>query len=122
MKTILKTEELAQLVVAVIGFNYLTLEISWWLWIILFLSPDFGMLGYLINPKIGAFTYNLLHHKLVALAIGLLGFFVQNEVLLFTGILLFTHACFDRLMGYGLKYLDSFNHTHLGMVGNSNKK
>jgi hypothetical protein len=34
----------------------------------------------------------------------------------FTGTLLFTHASFDRILGYGLKYFDSFKHTHLGWM------
>ena len=28
-----------------------------------------------------------------------------------------SHASFDRVFGYGLKYEDAFRHTHLGMIG-----
>ncbi len=31
--------------------------------------------------------------------------------------LLFAHSSFDRMLGYGLKYNDSFNHTSLGWTG-----
>lgn len=42
----------------------------------------------------------------------------HNNIALFTGILLFAHSCFDRVLGYGLKFTDDFKHTHLGMIGN----
>jgi hypothetical protein len=46
------------------------------------------------------------------------GFFGYLPVVLFVGILLWAHSSLDRIMGYGLKYPDSFQHTHLGTVGN----
>ena|SRR6476620_4818317 len=121
MKTILKSEELAQLSIAVYALYLQPIHIFWGLWMILFFAPDLGMLGYLINTKVGAIVYNLFHHKLIAILIAALGFFLANSVLLLIGILLFAHASFDRMMGYGLKYDDSFNHTHLGMVGENSK-
>ncbi|MBI2283378.1 MAG: DUF4260 family protein [Bacteroidetes bacterium] len=36
---------------------------------------------------------------------------------LLTGPLLYAHSSFDRVMGYGLKYRDSFNNKHLGRTG-----
>jgi hypothetical protein len=30
---------------------------------------------------------------------------------------LFGHSAFDRMLGYGMKYTDSFQHTHLGLIG-----
>ena len=35
------------------------------------------------------------------------------------GLILFGHSSMDRILGYGLKYPDSFEHTHLGMIGKS---
>jgi hypothetical protein len=35
------------------------------------------------------------------------------------GLIMFGHSAFDRLLGYGLKFKDSFNHTHLGHIGKS---
>lgn len=115
MKNLIKAEEALMLALAV----YLNQQLSmagWWFWA-LFLAPDIGMVGYLINPRAGAFTYNLFHHKGVAVAFYLGGLFLQNEVLQFTGLLLFGHSSFDRMLGYGLKFNDSFQHTHLGMIG-----
>jgi len=45
------------------------------------------------------------------------GWLMHQEGLLAAGLLLLAHSAFDRVWGYGLKYNDQFNHTHLGMVG-----
>ena len=42
---------------------------------------------------------------------------MHHDTMLLVGILLFAHSCFDRVWGYGLKYTDSFQHTHLGKIG-----
>ena len=115
MKTSLKLEELAMLLLGIFLFSQLNL--SWWWFIGLFLAPDLGMLGYLINTKVGAFTYNLFHHKFVAIAIYFFGIFITSEIIQMIGILLFSHASFDRIFGYGLKYEKGFKFTHLGEIG-----
>jgi len=118
MKKILLLEEAAQTALAVYGLYTLHTGIDWWLWPIVFLSPDISMLGYLINTTTGAYSYNLFHHKMVAVVFILAGFAGGNAIVLFVGYLLYGHASFDRMMGYGLKYADSFKHTHLGMLNN----
>lgn len=119
MKTLLKLEEVAQFLLSIVLFSQL--PFAWWWFPALILVPDLGMLGYLINPKIGAYAYNLVHHKAVAIAIGAAGFLLGSPVLLLTGVILFGHSAMDRMMGYGLKYEDSFNHTSLGMTGKAAK-
>jgi hypothetical protein len=37
-------------------------------------------------------------------------------VMQLAGVILFGHSSMDRIFGYGLKYSDSFQHTHLGML------
>ncbi|KAB2814522.1 DUF4260 domain-containing protein [Phaeocystidibacter luteus] len=115
MKTQLRLEELIQFVFAYL----LTLRLGhdWWMFWAVILLPDIGMLGYLINTKMGAFFYNLFHHKGVALVVAAIGFYTLSDWTLFTGIILFGHSSMDRFMGYGLKYPDSFKHTHLGYIG-----
>lgn len=92
------------------------LNLPFWVWAILFFTPDIGMLGYLINTRIGAFTYNLFHHKGIAVVLAVAGYYFKYDVVTAVGILLFAHASFDRIMGYGLKYEDSFKNTHLGSL------
>ena len=115
MKNLIRIEELGMLSLAVYLFSLL--DYSLWLFAVLFLTPDIGMLGYLINTKAGAVTYNILHHKGLAIALYLAGISLNIPILMFVGLLLFAHSSFDRILGYGLKYSDNFKHTHLGWIG-----
>jgi len=116
MKLTLKIEELAQFILGIFLFSQL--DYAWWWFAALLLTPDIGMLGYLINAKIGAFTYNVFHHKAIAITLGLLGYYLNNPAVMLIAVILFSHAAFDRIFGYGLKYTDSFKNTHLGKIGN----
>ncbi|WP_166966929.1 DUF4260 domain-containing protein [Yeosuana marina] len=116
MKSTLKLEELLMFVLGVLAFNQL--NFAWWWFLVLFLVPDISMLGYLINPKFGAITYNLFHHKGIAILLYVLGVLFKMEVIELIGVILFSHASFDRILGYGLKYSTSFHDTHLGKIGN----
>lgn len=111
MRYLLKLEALAHCVLGLYLFSFLSY--SWGLFAALFLAPDIGMLGYLINTKIGAWSYNLFHHQGLAIGLYLLGVFLEIEVVQFIGLLLFTHAAFDRMLGYGLKYERGLKYTHL---------
>ena len=114
LKYLLKAEELAMLALSVVLFCQL--NFAWWWYLVLFLAPDISMLGYLINQKAGTYSYNFFHHKLVAILVGLGGFYIHNEVYMLIGIIIFGHSSFDRVLGYGLKYTDSFKNTHLGKI------
>lgn len=122
MKKLLNAEQLAQVVLCIAGLYYQPVHVAWWSWPLLFLAPDISMLGYLASNRIGAYCYNLAHHKAVAGALILAGFIAHLPMVLFIGLLLWLHSAADRLMGYGLKYIDSFAHTHLGMVGKAAKQ
>lgn len=117
MKNYLRLEEALQVVVAVY-FAY-QLPYAWWWYWVLFLTPDISMLGYLFNTRIGAISYNLFHHKGIAILLFLVGAYMKNDMLTYTGLLLYGHSAFDRMLGYGLKYSDDFKHTHLGWIGKS---
>jgi hypothetical protein len=116
MKNLIKLEELGLLVVSIFFLYKLDIRFSWWLYIILFLLPDIGMAGYLVNTKVGAITYNFLHHKAIASTLILSGIIISNDYILFAGLLLFAHSSFDRILGYGLKYSDDFKHTNIGYM------
>jgi hypothetical protein len=115
MKNLLRFEELAMF----IGSIYLlsVLEVPWWTYFILVLGPDIGMLGYLINNKVGAVCYNIFHHKGLAISVYAAGIYFQDEVVQIIGLILFGHSSMDRMFGYGLKYFEGFKHTHLGSMG-----
>ncbi len=118
MKITVQLEEIAMLILGIYFFNILSYP--WWLFLALFLLPDIGMLGYLINGKVGAFTYNIFHHKGIAILLYLIGIYVSNDLLLLIGIILFSHSAFDRMLGYGLKLEKGFKFTHLGEIGKKN--
>ena len=120
MKTALKREELAMLLLGIYVFGFLYYE--WWWFLVLFLAPDLGMIGYAFGNRAGAFLYNLFHHKGLAIMIYLLGFFFLVPVLQLIGVVIFSHAAFDRLLGYGLKYESGFKYTHLGSIGKTEKE
>lgn len=115
MLFLLKLEEFAQFLTSILLFSFT--DYTWWLFPVCLLLPDIGMFGFAINPKIEAFTYNLFHHKGLALLILFIGYYFDAELLFFLGLLLFGHAALDRMFGYGLKFNDSFQHTHLGKIG-----
>ena len=116
MKILLKLEALGLFLLGIFLFS--TLNYSWWWFLVLILVPDMGMLGYLVNSKIGAWTYNLCHHQGLAILIFLVGTVViPSEILSLAGIILFSHAAMDRIFGYGLKYEEGFKFTHLGQIG-----
>ena len=118
MKSLLKIEELAMFGLGIYLFGLLPYE--WWWFLVLLLTPDLGMLGYLFGEKTGAMTYNLFHHKAVAIAIYLLGVYLSIPIVQLIGVILFSHSSFDRMMGYGLKYNKGFKFTHLGEIGKNN--
>ena len=93
------------------------LDYAWWLFALLFFAPDLSMIGYLANPRLGSWTYNLVHHKGVAVAVYALGYLLSMPSLMFAGTILLGHSSFDRVLGYGLKYPDAFQNTHLGRIG-----
>lgn len=120
MKLVLKLEELVMWIGGI--FLLYISQGSWWWYLLMFLGPDISMLGYLAGNKIGALSYNLFHHKGVAIIIFLIELLLdQNDIynniwLTNFGIILFGHSSMDRFFGYGLKYENGFKFTHLGSL------
>ena len=114
MKNLLRIEQLALFLLSIYLFS-LT-QYKWWLFPALILVPDLSMIGYLINTRIGAFLYNLGHHQGIAVAILIAGMHFSIDYLALSGIILLGHSAMDRIFGYGLKFSDSFKHTHLGTL------
>ena len=120
MKTLLKLEQLGQLLLSI--FLFQQLDYAWWWYLALFLAPDISMIGYVAGPVVGAWTYNLFHHKGVAIAVYIIGAVLSLPLLQLAGVIMLGHSAFDRLLGYGLKHEDSFSNTHLGLVGKKAKQ
>ena len=115
MRNLIRLEELLLFLLSI--FLFVPLDYAWWWYAVLFLAPDVGMLGYVVNPAVGAVTYNVLHHQGIAVIAYVTGAILGSPPLQLAGVILLGHSSLDRVLGYGLKYPDSFQHTHLGQVG-----
>ena len=115
MRNLIKLEELFLFSLSI--FLFAPLHMAWWWYAAFFLAPDLGILGYLFGPRVGAVSYNVLHHKAVAVSAFILGAYLRNPNLQFVGVIILGHSSLDRVLGYGLKHSDSFRHTHLGTIG-----
>jgi flagellar biosynthesis component FlhA len=111
----LRLEGAAALVAGVALYGWLGAP---WLAIIpLLLVPDVSMVGYLRDPRTGAFTYNLIHNWATGLVVLGVGLVAAVPALSIAGAILIAHVGGDRALGYGLKEVTSFQDTHLGRIG-----
>ena len=90
---------------------------SWLLLVPLILLPDVSAVGYLAGPRVGSFTYNLLHNWVPGLVALGLGAWLASPALVLVAAILIAHVGMDRAVGYGLKLPSSFQDTHLGRMG-----
>ncbi|MBZ6076573.1 DUF4260 domain-containing protein [Microvirga puerhi] len=112
---ILRLEGAALFLVATVGFDLTGL--SWWLYAVLFLTPDISFLGYLAGSKKGAILYNALHSTIAPAILAGCWFFLKDPLVAGLAAIWAAHIGFDRMLGYGLKYASGFQDTHLGRIG-----
>ena len=96
---------------------YSTTHQAWWLVPLTLLLPDLTMIGYLGGTRLGAFLYNLGHSTPLPAVVVAVGWWQDKFLVVALGLVWLAHIGLDRLMGYGLKYNDHFQHTHLGRLG-----
>ena len=113
-RILLHLEGFAAMVVACALYGHYHFSLTWFA--AAFLVPDLGMIGYLVGRKVGAASYNAVHTYLVPLAFLALVVLTGHRNLMWMPLVWIAHIGFDRALGYGLKYGDSFNSTHLGRV------
>jgi hypothetical protein len=87
---------------------------SWWIFLALLLAPDLSMLPYLINPKVGGSSYNIVHSYFLPLMLATLAVSLGGAGMLPYLYIWTAHIGLDRFLGYGLKYPTAFGRTHLG--------
>jgi hypothetical protein len=94
-----------------------------WYWLpVLFLAFDISMIGYLINSRVGAITYNIGHSLIGPVILMSIYIATENQLTLFVSLLWLFHIFIDRTLGYGLKHSTGFEHTHLGQIGKQKSK
>ena len=115
MDILIRLEELGFLVLTVYLFSQL--PYPWWLYPLLLFLPDISILGYMANEVVGAYIYNFLHHRGIAVLFYVGGLLTVNPLLALIGLILFAHSSLDRLLGMGLRHRKGFKETHLGPLG-----
>lgn len=88
---------------------------SWWLFAALWLAPDLSILGYLAGPCRGSRVYNAAHTYTIPITLAVCALLLRANALLPFALIWVNHIAVDRLMGYGLKFSNGFDSTHLGM-------
>lgn len=116
MKQIIQIEEIAITTACIYLIAQLDISLSWWVYMVLFFSPDISIAGYAINNKAGAILYNIFHHRGIAIIVAAIGVAMSNPYTILIGLMLLAHASFDRIFGFGLKHFSGFKHTHLGVM------
>uniref|UniRef100_A0A7D6CNX8 DUF4260 domain-containing protein n=2 Tax=Natrinema zhouii TaxID=1710539 RepID=A0A7D6CNX8_9EURY len=110
-RTLLRIEGLAALGIA-LG-SYFTLDGPIWMLVVLALSPDLSMIGYLAGPRFGSLSYNIVHTYTLPLVLGAFGFWADSRIALLIALIWAGHIGADRVFGYGLKFESGFTDTHL---------
>lgn len=111
---LLRLEGLAILALCVFLFS--RTEMSWWAFAGLFLVPDLSFLAYGLGRGAGTVAYNATHSEVGPVLLAAAGLMVMPG-LLPLALIWGAHVGWDRMLGYGLKYASSFDHTHLGPIG-----
>lgn len=114
MKILIKIEEFAQVLLSIYLFSLL--PYAWWVFPVFFFAPDLSMIGMLVNKRIGAISYNLIHHKAFAVGLYLLGSLFDVPLLSLIGVLLFGHSSLDRVLGFGLLDVNAQDHSALESI------
>ena len=111
MKNLIRLEEIALFALSIFLFSLL--NYNWWFFPLFLLLPDLSMIGYLADTKVGAFLYNIVHHRGLSVSLYITGALIEQQILQLLGVILFAHSTIDRVFDFGLKYADDFKHTHL---------
>ena len=96
---------------------FTALDEPFWLVPLLLFAPDLFMVGYARSTRVGAAFYNVAHSYPAPALLGAVAVATSNHLWEAVALVWFAHIGMGRALGYGLKYDDSFAHTHLGQIG-----
>jgi|SRR5829696_4525746 len=109
-KFLLQTEGLALFAGSIA--LYLHADYSILALVLLFLAPDLSMVGFAINTKVGAVSYNVVHTETLPIVLGVVGVLTGSDVPVQVALIWLAHIGIDRMLGYGFKYPTAFDDTH----------
>jgi hypothetical protein len=114
-RLVLRLEGLALFILGTWAFS--EIGPTWWLYAILFFSPDLSFAGYMLGSRAGSAIYNAAHTTIGPAALAGIGLLLASPIFLGIAATWAAHIGFDRMLGYGLKYATAFSDTHLGRIG-----
>jgi hypothetical protein len=115
----LRLDGLVLLILSIVLF--FTQDQPWWLIPVVLFLPDVFMAGYAGGSRFGATVYNLGHTYMLPVVLAGASLWRHWPLGVALGLLWLAHIGMDRVLGFGLKYPDSFRHTHLGIIGRPSK-
>jgi hypothetical protein len=90
---------------------------NWGLFALLILAPDLSLLGYATkNLRFAAIFYNFAHTYALPMLLGLIAWKWHSAISAEIAAIWIAHIGMDRMLGFGLKYPESFKPTHLQTV------
>lgn len=107
----MQLEGLAAFIGAIVAYAYL--GGNGWMFVLLLLVPDLGMIGYLHSTRLGAWTYNSVHTYVLPLILLGTSLAATWELGVLLALIWCAHIGMDRSIGYGFKYATDFKATHI---------
>lgn len=107
----LRLDGLAISLAAIAAYQHFGFD--WWTFLIWFMAPDLSMIAYARGPRIGAMAYNATH-SYAGPAMLLLAAMLTQAFTYQAALIWLAHFGLCRAAGFGLKYVHSFDATHLG--------
>jgi hypothetical protein len=95
---------------------YVDADFSLLAFVLLALAPDAAFLGFLVSPRIGAISYDALHFEGLPLLLGTIGVLAEEPVAIQVALIWLAHIGLDRMLGYGLRYPEMAQQSHLDRV------
>lgn len=100
-------------ILAACAVVYLLIRGDPWIFALLFFSFDISILGYLVNAKVGAISYNTVHSFIGPTVLFMIGLLTSSDKAIYFTLIWLAHLGFDRMIGFGMMYPDEFGNSHL---------
>ena len=95
---------------------YVREDYSILLLVVLFLAPDLSFVGLAGGQRLGAVAYDAAHTYVGPILLASAALIIEWTPGVELGLIWLAHIGIDRALGYGLRYPDAFNETHLQRV------
>jgi hypothetical protein len=119
VQRLLRLDGLAVLVASVAAFAFV--GGNWWLFSLLILAPDLAFLTIPLGTATMAKVYDVVHSYALPFILGAIGLGSGIGWMLPVALIWAAHIGADRALGYGLKYPEAIETTHLGLIGRTRK-